>query len=136
MSAKKLRKTKQKSDNLWSILIPVLVGLLVVGFIVWAVLANEKGQQTVSAASPTLSVPIVTSEPLPTTEIPNPNVQRISVKDAKTQLDKGKAVLYDVRTKDSYDQSHAVGAISMPEADVNSRLSEFPKDKLIILVCT
>lgn len=135
MSTKKRPKEKKRSGNLTSILIPIVVGLVVVAIIVGAVLANEK-RPTVAAAGPTLSVPIVTAAPLPTTEIPYPDVARISVKDAKNQFDKGKAILVDVRTKEAYDQAHADGAISIPEAEVNSRLNELPNNKLIILYCT
>jgi rhodanese-related sulfurtransferase len=48
----------------------------------------------------------------------------------------GQAVLVDVRSKASYDKSHAAGAISMPEEEVGARVDELPQDKDIILYCT
>jgi rhodanese-related sulfurtransferase len=45
-------------------------------------------------------------------------------------------VLVDVRGKDAYDLEHAEGAISIPYADLESRLAELPKDKLIAAYCT
>jgi 3-mercaptopyruvate sulfurtransferase SseA len=136
MSTKKRPKGKQRSSDLSSLLIPIIVGVVVVAIIVGAIFLNEK-HQTVTADVPgTLSVPIVTAEPLPTTGIPYPDVPRISLADAKSSLDKGQAVLIDVRSQAEYDQSHAVGALLLPSDQVESRLTELPRDKLLILYCT
>ena len=48
----------------------------------------------------------------------------------------GQAILVDVRSKASYDKSHAEGAISIPEAEMGARVDELPRDKDIILYCT
>ncbi|MDQ2808773.1 MAG: rhodanese-like domain-containing protein [Chloroflexota bacterium] len=44
-------------------------------------------------------------------------------------------VIVDVRAADAYAQGHIVGAISIPEADLATRLSELPKDKLVVAYC-
>ena len=62
-------------------------------------------------------------------------VARISLQAAKASLDSGAAVLVDVRTAAAYQQSHAVGAISMPSNEVADRYKELPADKQIILYC-
>jgi len=62
-------------------------------------------------------------------------VPRISLQAAKASLDAGAAVLVDVRTAAAYQQSHAVGAISMPSNEVADRYKELPADKQIILYC-
>lgn len=62
--------------------------------------------------------------------------RRISAAEARQALAKGKAVLVDVRPKESYDASHAQGAISLPLTDLGSRAGELPKDKLVITYCT
>jgi hypothetical protein len=131
-------KKKQPSGGLASLILPILVGLLVVAFIVFAIVFVEKRQEATGAGTlqNNLSVPVITAPPNPTANQPYPAVERISVKQAKELLDKGEALLYDVRSQAAYDQSHAVGAISLPEADVDARLSELPKDKLLILYCT
>ena len=61
---------------------------------------------------------------------------RISVADAKKAVDSGKAVLVDVRSALSYQNEHPKGAISMPGHELQSRMSELPKDKQIITYCT
>jgi hypothetical protein len=83
-------------------------------------------------------VPLIT--PSATTwKTPTPSaaagVPRISLSAAKASLDAGTAVLVDVRTAAAYQQSHAVGAISMPSNEVAQRYKELPADKQIILYC-
>jgi hypothetical protein len=108
-----------------------------VAIIVGAIVTLEKRQSQVGVApTGTISVPIITAQPRPTTDIPYPAVARMSVKETKEKMDKGQAVLIDVRTKESYDQSHAGGALSIPEEEIDARLSELPRDKLLVLYCT
>ncbi len=61
---------------------------------------------------------------------------RITAEEAKQAIAKGEAVLVDVRGKESYDLEHAKGAISLPLADLPSRMGELPKDKKVITYCT
>jgi hypothetical protein len=145
MSSKKKRaptrppvSTKKQATASSSIVIPVIAGLMVVAIIVGAILSLEGRALPASAAAATgtLSVPVVTTQPRPTTTIPYPAVPRIGVKEAKAKMDKGQALLYDVRSVDSYNQSHPAGAISLPEDQVDARLSELPKDKELIFFCT
>jgi 3-mercaptopyruvate sulfurtransferase SseA len=44
-------------------------------------------------------------------------------------------MIIDVRALASYDEGHIAGAISFPEADVDTRINEIPKDKLVIAYC-
>lgn len=133
-------KGKQPTGGPGALILPILVGLLVVAFIVFAIVLVEQRQKTATALTGalqnTLSVPVVTAAPLPTTTAPYPGVQRISVKDTKELMDKGEALLLDVRAKASYDQSHAVGATSFPEDTFDAEYSKLPKDKLLVLYCT
>lgn len=131
-------KTKQRSGGLGSLVLPILVGLLVVAFIVFAIIVSEKRQTrtTTGTVQNTLSVPVITAQPNPTKTIPFPEIERVSVKNTKELLDKGKAVLIDVRSQAAYEQSHAVGALSFPEETIEQRYSELPKDKQVILYCT
>jgi predicted sulfurtransferase len=61
---------------------------------------------------------------------------RIEGPEAKRLVDKGEAVLLDVRSKAGWDSGHAEGAIHIPEAQLATRLKELPKDKLIAAYCT
>jgi rhodanese-related sulfurtransferase len=44
-------------------------------------------------------------------------------------------LIVDVRAADAFDQGHIAGAVNIPESDVDARIAEFPKDKLIIAYC-
>ena len=60
------------------------------------------------------------------------DVQRITPTEAKPLVDDGQAILYDVRSADSYRDQHATGAISFPENDAPARYSELANDKTLI----
>ena len=61
---------------------------------------------------------------------------RLTAAEVKALVDKGEALVVDVRGKDAYDQEHAVGAISIPVDQIEARLKELPKNKLIAAYCT
>jgi len=84
-----------------------------------------------AAPQPPAAAPAV-AQTAPTQE----SARRISATEARQALAKGQAVLVDVRPKESYDASHAQGAISIPLSDIGSRAGELPKDKLVITYCT
>lgn len=44
-------------------------------------------------------------------------------------------IIIDVRAASAYDEGHIVGAESFPEADVDARINDLPKDKLVIAYC-
>lgn len=44
-------------------------------------------------------------------------------------------LIIDVRAKASYDEGHIKGSISFPEAEVDSRVAEMPKDRLVVAYC-
>ena len=64
------------------------------------------------------------------------SVPRISLDEAKKKIDAGAVLLIDVRAAQSYDDQHIKGAINIPESDTEARISEFPRDKEIILYCS
>ena len=113
-----------------SLAIPIAVGLVVVTVIAGAVLLRETGTSLSSGEHP---APASTAGPLPTGSIPYPGVERISVDEAKAQLDGGLAVLVDVRSRDSYNKNHAASAVSIPETEVEAHLDDLARDKALIL---
>jgi len=72
-----------------------------------------------------------TTEPEVVVESAN-DVQRITQVDTKALLDSGEAVLYDTRSAAAYQAAHAAGAISFPETDAATRVSELPSDRSLI----
>lgn len=55
--------------------------------------------------------------------------------DEMDKLDKNKSVLIDVRTPMEYKMGTIEGAVNIPLDEIRGRLSEFPKDKEIIIFC-
>lgn len=60
---------------------------------------------------------------------------RVSVQEAKNMVDKGDAVLIDVREPGEYADGHAAGARLMPHQSVYNRQSELPEDTDILFIC-
>jgi rhodanese-related sulfurtransferase len=61
---------------------------------------------------------------------------RMEAPDVKKLVDKGEAILIDVRSKAAWDMGHIEGALLIPLAEIEARLSQLPKDKLIVAYCT
>jgi rhodanese-related sulfurtransferase len=61
---------------------------------------------------------------------------RIEATEAKQVVEKGQALVVDVRSKDAFNSGHIEGAISLPLAEIDARLGELPKDKMIVTYCT
>jgi hypothetical protein len=122
------RAGRQQSKSL---LIPIVVALVVVAMVVGIILSIAGGTPTSADSSQGN-----TALPLNTGSLPHPDVPRISLEETQTLLDQGQAILIDVRSKESFEKSHARGAISIPEDVIGGRLNDLPRDKEIILYCT
>ncbi len=79
--------------------------------------------------------PVTQSNGVPQTE---DQVSRITVEEAKTALDSGQAILVDVRSAESYSQSRAAGAVSIPLENFESNIESLSLEKAqwIITYCT
>ena len=64
------------------------------------------------------------------------DVPRISVEDAKKDVDAGIAVIVDSRADSQYKAEHVAGSINIPLGSQVARFSELPKDKKIIVYCS
>ncbi len=85
-----------------------------------------------SPATSTAPPPTVVPSATPVLVRSAADVQRITPAEVKPLLDSGQAILYDTRSAGSYNNQHAAGAISFPEADVAARFSELPDDKALV----
>lgn len=96
------------------------------------VFAAPQGSSKPPSMTPMPAAPAEKAQAAPTEE----TARRITVAEARQALDKGTAVLVDVRPKESYEASHAQGALSIPLANIGDRSGELPKNKLVITYCT
>jgi len=90
-----------------------------------AVPPGNPSQPQVQATTP---IPVADQPPLEA-------ARRISREEAIKMVKAKKAVFVDVRGKDSYDQNHIKGAISIPLGDVLTRVKEIPRKRFIITYC-
>lgn len=65
---------------------------------------------------------------------PEDGVPRVTAVEAHDAVEKGKAIIVDVRSESSYRIGHIQGALWMP--DVASRTRELPRDKMIVFYCS
>jgi len=67
---------------------------------------------------------------------PSDGARRITVTEAKDLVDKGKAVVIDVRNQAAYDQGHVRGSKLIPAGEILNHVDELPRDKTIITYCS
>ena len=65
-----------------------------------------------------------------------PEIERVSLEEAKAALNAGIALFVDVRGADAYAMSHIPGSLSIPLAEIETRLSELDPNQWIITYCT
>lgn len=63
-------------------------------------------------------------------------VSRLSLDEAKAAFDAGSAIFLDVRSAEAYQTEHVTGAINIPLAEIESRISELDPNQWIITYCT
>lgn len=55
---------------------------------------------------------------------------------ADIKADNKNYILLDVRSKEAFDKSHAITAISMPHSEINTEsFAHYPKDTLFVVYC-
>jgi hypothetical protein len=72
----------------------------------------------------------------PTPVAPADSARRITVTEANALLEKGQAVVIDVRNQAAYDQAHIRGSKLIPAGEVLNHVDELPRDKTIITYCS
>ncbi|MCL4271968.1 MAG: rhodanese-like domain-containing protein [Anaerolineales bacterium] len=65
-----------------------------------------------------------------------PEIPRVSLNDANAALEEGTAVVVDVRSVEAYQAAHVTGAINIPLAELETRLTELDQAQWIITYCT
>jgi hydroxyacylglutathione hydrolase len=63
-------------------------------------------------------------------------VRRLTPAEARAMVEKGQAIIVDVRGEDSYKAGHIKGALWINLNDIGARSGELPRDKMIITYCS
>jgi hypothetical protein len=101
----------------------IALGLILLGFAFLSFLNTSEPQ----SAAPTS----------PHSEEDNfPEVERVSLEDARMALDSGSAVFVDVRDAFDYAEAHIPEALSIPLAQLDDRVTELNPSDWIITYCT
>jgi 3-mercaptopyruvate sulfurtransferase SseA len=67
---------------------------------------------------------------------PSDGVKRVTTVELRDALEKGTAIVVDVRGDSVYKQNHIKGSISIPGDQLTAHLKELPRDKLIVTYCS
>lgn len=114
----------------------LILGSIVVIALGAVLILSSIGTPSVPTTTAPRSTAPVPSAPTASADIPYPEIVRVSLGNAKAAYDLKQAVFLDVRDAGSYANSHIPGAISIPLADLETRLGELNKTAWIITYCT
>jgi hypothetical protein len=114
------QKTSQRSNQIPLMLIAGGV-VIILALLVWQLSSQSPAAPATQSANANL---------------PYASIQRVSLSDAKTALDKKTAVFVDVRDLDVYNSAHVTGAINIPLGDFDKRYRELDPNQWIITYCT
>jgi len=86
---------------------------------------------------PTSSYPTVTYAPRSNSPVlPNADVPRIAPTEVLQRLQAGEVItIVDTRSAAVYEIEHILGAVNLPEAEVEQRWTELPQDGLLVFYC-
>lgn len=100
--------------------------------------APERPAQVVSVPETPATEAIAESEPGHTHGADDPlaTVPRVNVEDLRVGVVEGWAVVVDVRSRQQYEASHIAGAVSVPIGELEARIGELPRDRMIVTYCT
>ena len=65
-----------------------------------------------------------------------PEIERVSLEEARAEFDSGTAIFVDVRGEQAYAAAHVAGSVSLPLTEIESRLGELDPNQWIITYCT
>ena len=105
--------------------------LLIVGLAV--LLAISAGHQRVAANASQTAQTQQQPQQQPT---PADGVRRVTVQELREAMEKGTAIVVDVRSADQFKAGHIKGALWIPGNEIAGRTKELPKDKLIVTYCS
>jgi 3-mercaptopyruvate sulfurtransferase SseA len=108
--------------------------VVVVLAVILAVSASHKKETAVTSAQTARPTPVQQAPQQP--PAPADGVRRVTVDELRAALEKGSAVVVDVRGEDQYKAGHIKGALWIPGDQIANRAKELPKDKLIVTYCS
>ena len=139
----------KKGRDTFGLTLIVVSVLFVTLIIFWAAISQGSTTQTTTTASTSGNTTSKSIDPAATATqhaidvqptviadaTETANLPRIEPKDAIALYNAGNVKIFDVRGRDAYLLGHAKGATNIPESEVSTRLTEFPKLGNMIVYC-
>lgn len=113
----KNRSRQKKTNEMLPVIIIAAGALLIIAALLLQVVKNPAAATTGS-------------------DVPEPQIERVTLANSKAALDSKSALFLDVRDAQSYAAGHVPGAINIPYGELESRLSELDSNQWIITYCT
>lgn len=106
-------------------LILIAVGAVLILIVLILTLINSQAGGTQANVQPTAI-----------SDIPYPEIDRVSLADALTAFNANTAIFVDVRSADSFNLARIPGAVNIPLEQIESAIPELERDAWIIPYCT
>lgn len=106
-------------------LILIAVGAVLILIVLILTLMNSQAGGTQANVQPTAI-----------SDIPYPEIDRVSLADALTAFNANTAIFVDVRSADSFNLVRIPGAVNIPLEQIESAIPELERDAWIIPYCT
>ena len=120
----------------------LLISFALVGATALALIACNSADNTASSsrsvtqATPSSSAPVTQATPITAASVPTDGVRRITTVELQGLINRGQALVVDVRNQASYDAAHIRGARLIPNTQILDRAKELPRDKTIVTYCS
>jgi 3-mercaptopyruvate sulfurtransferase SseA len=116
-------------------LISLSAAMLFAVLVLTACNSLEQHHGVSGASNNTGSTPTANTQQAEAT-LPGDGVRRITTVDLKNMLDKGQALVVDVRADASWEAGHIRGARHIPTDKILSEAESLPRDKTIVTYCS
>jgi 3-mercaptopyruvate sulfurtransferase SseA len=113
-----------------------LVAAIILGALALTACNSRDGSGSAGRAASSTGTSPSSSAPAPPSTAPADGVERITTAELRDALEKGTAIVVDVRSPESYKLGHIRGAINIPEPEITKRKDELPRDKKIVFYCS
>ncbi|HWQ05375.1 MAG TPA: rhodanese-like domain-containing protein [Longilinea sp.] len=120
------RSNKNNDTNSAVPLILIAAGIvLIIIVLIWQLFMSQTNTAQVGAIQPTV-----------TSEIPYPEITRVSLGDAYSAFQNKAVIFIDVRSVDNFKQSHIAGATNLPLDQLEVQIPQMDLQAWIIPYCT
>ena len=112
----------------------LIICLALLGVLLSACVSANTPQPTLDCSDP--NVPCLLPTSTLAVEAQPTDVPRVEAEAAKEAYEDGSAIFLDVRSEGAFEAGHIPGALNIPLAEIETRLSELDSQAWIITYCT